>query len=141
MAIPKYVDVLEDMTGAIGTRKDCICRRKIYKLDGMKIQGRKEIYKVCNKRDFNKKPQKGKEKESSTAFSEARKQRILIETTMPELYARWKEAFYRQLRKPDEDSPLVPPQNHYRKTYVKLPNYIEAKIRLRGGIDRIQNED
>ncbi len=137
MALPTYIDVIDDMTGAIGTNKDCICRRKIYKIGGMKIPGSKELYKVCNKRDFEKKPQKGREKESSTAFSEARKKRILIETTMPELYARWQAAFLKQLKKPDKDSPLVPPQNHYRKTYVRLANYIETKIRLRGGIDRI----
>lgn len=59
----------------------------------------------------------------------------MIETQMPELYAQWKAAFLRQLEKPDKDSPLIPPENIKRKIYVKLANYIETKIRLRGGIE------
>lgn len=140
MAEPRYIDIYDDVTGAIGTKKDCICRRKYYKYGGMRVAGRKEVYKVCNPRDFEKKPQQGREKESSTAFSEARKKRILIETTMPELYAKWKEAFKKQLKKPDWDSPLVPPDNHDHRTYVRLANYIETKIRLRGDIEKTECE-
>jgi len=122
---------VDEITGAVGTRKDCVCRRKHYKIDGgPTIEGKKELYKVCNPRDYKNTPQVGAEKESSMAFSQARQLRIKVQTEMPELLEKWKAAFLRQLQTPDEDSPMN--KNGKRKMYVKLDNYMETKIRLRG---------
>jgi len=123
---------VDEITGAVGTRKDCVCRRKHYKIDdkGNTVEGKKELYKVCNPRDFKKTPQVGAEKESSMAFSQARQLRIKVQTEMPELLEKWKAAFLRQLDTADEDSPRN--TNGERKRYVKLDNYMETKIRLRG---------
>ncbi len=135
MAKVEYIYPIANVNGGLGPKKRCICRTKHYKYENTTIAGSKEVYEVCHPRDYTKKPQLGKEKESSEAFSAARKKRIMIETQMPELYAQWKVAFLRQLDKPDKDSPLIPPENIKRKTYVRLANYIETKIRLRGGIE------
>jgi len=122
---------VDEITGAVGTRKDCVCRRKHYKIDdkGHTVEGKKELYKVCNPRDFEKTPQVGAEKASSEAFSQARQLRIKVQKEMPELLERWKAAFIKQLKTADEDSPRVKGK---RKQYVKLDNYMETKIRLRG---------
>lgn len=122
---------VDEINGAVGKRKDCVCRRKHYKVDdqGHTVAGKKEIYKVCNKRDYKKKPQVGKEKASSVAFSQARQLRIQVQKEKPELLERWKIAFLRQLKTADADSPIV---GGVRQKYVKLDNYMEAKIRLRG---------
>ncbi|MCQ2330618.1 MAG: hypothetical protein MJZ55_01365 [Paludibacteraceae bacterium] len=123
---------IEEVNGAIGKKKDCVCRTKHYKIDeqGHTIAGKKEIYKVTNKRDYKKHPQVGAEKESSMAFSRARQLRIKVQTEMPELLERWKAAFVHQLTVADADSPLLP--GGKRKKYIKLANYMETKIRQRG---------
>jgi len=131
MATYKAWGPVDEITGAVGTRKDCVCRRKHYKIDdqGHTVEGKKELYKVCNPRDYKKDPQVGAEKASSEAFSQARQLRIKVQTEMPELLEKWRAAFLHQLKTPDADSPMV---HGRRKMYVKLDNYMETKIRLRG---------
>jgi len=122
---------VDEIQGAVGTRKDCVCRRKHYKIDdkGHTVEGKKELYKVCNPRNYKKTPQVGLEKASSDAFSQARKLRIKVQTEMPELLERWRAAFLHQLKCADQDSPWI---GGKRKQYLKLDNYMETKIRLRG---------
>jgi len=123
---------IEELNGAIGTQHDCICRTKHHRIDdeGHTIAGKKEIYKVCNKRDYKKNPQRGAELASSMAFSQARQLRLKVQNEMPELYERWKEAYRHQTEHPDADSPIV--KGGARKRYIRLDNYMETKIRLRG---------
>lgn len=134
MARPKYIGIFDDVNGAIDSRHKCISRTKHYVIDeqGHTVTGHKEFYHVDNPRDYKRHPQLGAEKLSSDAFAQARRLRLHIQQNMPDLFEQWRQAFLNQLAHPDTDSPWEKNNPSRRKSYVKLDNYMETKIRLRG---------
>ena len=144
MARTEFIAPVRELHGAF-TNDGTIFRRKIYRDDNGRIKGmsKPESYRICNPRNWKKKPAKGKELEHQLLFKQAcaETKRILL-PSKPEAYAKehngatptqeeiatlkyWKDRYNAQLKHPEKQTPIDPKTNKC-KIYLRLDAFIRT---------------